>query len=494
MKNHLIALCFLYGVVAKAQPPIKWQYCYGDTTADYAICMEPISEGYIIAGYKSQCLKGMEDFWVYKINHTGSLLWEKCLGGSQMDRAWAIQSAADGGYIVVGTTMSSDGDLINNKGGGGDFWVVKLGSLGNLQWQKTYGGSGLDIAYGVKQSRSGAYYVCGETSSTNGDVTNNKGSRDMWLIKLSSNGTLLWQKTYGGSGEEAAFAMDTTYDGGVVLAGQATTADGSGDVSQILGLRDYWVVKVDSSGTLQWERVYGTAGEEWVQSIRQTKDAGFVISGNIASNQFAIQQNMCVLKISSSGVLQWQTNPGTTSVVDGRDIRQTKDLGYVLVGGGIDATAPGSSAKNYLIVKYSPTGTIQWKKFLGGTLTSFARAVVETNDTGYVIAGITLANDGDISGNHGKQDAWVVKVGYSTTGIDPIGSSTLVEVFPNPTSGIVNFSEMVDVRVYNYLGQLVLKSSKVKQVSLEEFPKGIYLFELTHKYSAQPYKVKILKQ
>jgi hypothetical protein len=311
---------------------------------------------------------------------------------------------------------------------------------------------------------------------------------------LSSNGTLLWQKTYGGSGEEAAFAMDTTYDGGVVIAGQATTADGSGDVSQILGLRDYWVVKVDSSGTLQWERVYGTAGEEWVQSIRQTKDAGFVISGNIASNQFAIQQNMCVLKISSSGVLQWQTNPGTTSVVDGRDIRQTKDLGYVLVGGGIDATAPGSSAKNYLIVKYSPTGTIQWKKFLGGTLTSFARAVVETNDTGYVIAGITLANDGDISGNHGKQDAWVVKVGYSTTGIDPIGSSTLVEVFPNPTSGIVNFSEMVDVRVYNYLGQLVLKSSKVKQVSLEEFPKGIYLFELTHKYSAQPYKVKILKQ
>src|SRR5690606_33017833 len=164
------------------------------------------------------------------------------------DAANSIQQTADGGYIAAGSSSSNDGDVTGNNGDD-DFWILKLNTTGNIEWQKSMGGSANDRPYSIQQTEDGGYIVAGSSSSNNGDVSGNHGNTDYWVVKLNTVGEITWQKSLGGSSLDIARSIRQTADGGYIVAGNSRSLDG--DVTGNNGEFDYWVVKLNSSGTIE---------------------------------------------------------------------------------------------------------------------------------------------------------------------------------------------------------------------------------------------------
>uniref|UniRef100_UPI0040497737 hypothetical protein n=1 Tax=Gelidibacter sp. TaxID=2018083 RepID=UPI0040497737 len=349
-------------------------------------------------------------------SQTPVIEWQKNIGGSSNDFSRSVKQTSDGGFILAGSSASINGDLTNNNGGE-DFWIVKLNSLGNIQWQKSIGGSATDIAYSISQTTDGGYIVCGMTGSNSGNVTGNHGMSDGWVVKLNSIGNIQWQKALGGTQQESLHSIQQTSDGGYITAGFSQSSNG--DVSNNNGSTDYWIVKLNSSGNILWEKSIGGSGSDTAYSISQTTDDGYIVTGSSNSNDGDVIGNhgfsdSWTIKLDSSGTVQWKKSFGGTGVDIGNSIQQTIDGGYVLAG--VSTSNDGDVSGNhgngdFLIIKLDSTGNIQWQKSLGGTSSETARSIYQTEDTGYLIGGEASSNNGDVSGGHGNNnDYWVVKL------------------------------------------------------------------------------------
>ena len=205
---------------------MKWEKTFGGSSDDYALSIQQTSDGgYIVAGVTWSFGAGSADFYIIKLDSKGDEVWEKTYGGSSSDYACSIQQTSDGGYIVAGYT--------NSFGAGyGDVYIIKLGSNGNMKWEKTFGGSSDDRAYSIQQTSDGGYIVAGVTWSF--------GAGDVYIIKLDSNGNKVWEKTFGGSNDDWANSIQQTKDGGYIVAGY-TNSFGA-------GYGDFYIIKTDSEG------------------------------------------------------------------------------------------------------------------------------------------------------------------------------------------------------------------------------------------------------
>ncbi|MCS6917216.1 MAG: hypothetical protein NZM08_06005, partial [Chitinophagales bacterium] len=410
-----------------AQVAIQWQQCLGGSKQDFAHSIQQTADGgYVVAGYTNSNNgdvsgnHGSNDFWVVKLDGSGNIQWQKCLGGTGDDVARSIQQTADGGYVVAGYTYSNNGDVSGNHGSN-DFWVVKLDGTGNIQWQKCLGGTFEDDALSIQQTTDGGYVVAGYTWSYNGDVSGNHGSPDCWVVKLDGSGTLQWQKCLGGTLYDAAFSIQQTTDGGYVVAGYSES--NNGDVSGNHGSNDFWVVKLDGSGTLQWQKCLGGTGIEMAYTIVQTADGGYVVAGYANSNNGDVSGNhgdfdYWVVKLDGLGTLQWQKCLGGSDDDWASSIRQTADGGYVVAGYSQSNNGDVSGNQgnyDYWVVKLDGSGTLQWQKCLGGTDDDRATSIQQTVDGWFVVTGNASSSDGDVSGNQGTIDFWVVKLTESNT-------------------------------------------------------------------------------
>ena len=238
--------------------------------------------GYIIAGQFWTSGGNQYDFWVLKLKKDGSIDWQKTYGGGNWDIAFATEQTSDGGYIVTGSTESF---------GAGDYdvWVLKLNSQGDIVWQKTYGGPRGDYPGGIEQTKDGGYIVAGTTSSFG------EGSYDLWILKLDQNGTVVWDKTYGGKDEEGEYfrhiPIKQTSDGGFIVAG-STKSFGAGD-------DDFWVLKLNAEGSIEWQKTYGTSSEEYPTSIREMPHGGYRLTG--ATDFFTAKEDEWILMLDSKG-------------------------------------------------------------------------------------------------------------------------------------------------------------------------------------------------
>ncbi|HOL74528.1 MAG TPA: hypothetical protein PLM87_02755 [Bacteroidales bacterium] len=359
---------------------------------------------------------GKSDAWVVKLNSLGDILWKKCLGGTGNDYARSIQQISDGGFILTGYTNSNNGDVSGNNGYY-DAWVVKLNSSGDILWQKCLGGTYDDYARSIQQTSDTGFILAGYTFSNDGDVSGNHGFGDAWVVKLNSSGDIIWQKCFGGTNEDYAYSIQQTSDSGFIVAGYTFSNDG--DVSGYHGYFDYWVVKLNSSGDIEWQKCLGGTYYDYAYSIQQTSNGGFIVAGSTNSNNGDVSGyhgyfDYWVVKLNSSGDIEWQKCLGGTNNDYANSIQQTSDGGFIVAGytESNDGDVSGYHGGDYdaWVVKLNSSGDILWQKCLGGTIDDRAYSIQQTSDGGFIVAGFTVSNDGDVSGNHGASDAWVVKL------------------------------------------------------------------------------------
>ena len=346
------------------------------------------------------------------------LQWQKCLGGISYDIANSIQLTPDGGYIMAGTTRSTDGVVIGNHGDN-DAWVVKLTATGAIDWQKALGGTGDDRAQSFRPTPDGGYILAGYTLSTDGDLTGNYGGGNVWVVKLDATGAIVWQKTMGGTSYDYANSIQLTPDGGYILACAGYSING--DVTGNHGGFDYWVVKLDATGAIVWQKALGGTDDDLVKSIQLTPDGGYIVAGSTYSTDGDVTGNhgygdAWVVKLSGMGVLVWQKTLGGTAYDNAYSIQPSPDSGYIVacetssINGDVTGKHGGMGDADAWVVKLSNVGTIEWQKALGGTGKDYAYSIQPTTDGGYIMAGFTDSTDGDVTGNHGGRDAWIVKL------------------------------------------------------------------------------------
>jgi len=482
-----------------AQPGIEWQNALGGSGDEELTAITQTSDGgFILAGYANSNDGdvtgniGGSDYWIVKLNNSGAIDWQKSYGGTNEDVAFSIEQTNDGGFIVAGCSTSNDGD-VSGSHGGEDFWALKLTDTGALTWQKTFGGSANECAQSVQQTADGGYIIAGTSASNDGDVTGNHGESDYWVIKVTSAGDLTWQKSYGGSSFDLSEAIQQTTDGGYIVAGFTRSNDG--DVSNNNGNYDYWVLKLDSSGAITWEKSFGGTSFDYGTAIQQTSDGGYVVAGITLSNDGDVTGNhgnadYWVLKLDAAGSLTWQKAMGGSELDYAYDIDQTADGGYVVTGysysNNFDVTGNHGSL-DYWVVRMADTGSIEWQKCLGGANDDLAFGVKQTTDGGYIVGGYTTSNDGNVTGNHGAKDFWVVKLDPDGIGLNEISMSDMLNIYPNPTSETINvqmedsaFGE-TQYTIFDFTGKVVLVGTTSKdafQIDLGDLSLGIYIVQV----------------
>ncbi len=281
-------------VKLNASGMLIWQKCYGGSANDgpnagiltsddgFISCGLSYSNDGDVTGHHGSA--NTTDIWILKGDSSGNMQWQKSIGGSQDDRGWYITQINEG-YILFGQTFSIDGDVTTTGYGFADYWMCKLDTAGNIIWQKDYGGSGDDVVRSAKQTRDGGYILAGYTNSNDFDVSGNHGYDDIWVVKTDSMGDLQWQKCLGGVHLDEAYAVDTTSDGGYIIAGFSNSEDG--DISNAMFdtiFDNAWVVKLDSVGNIVWDKSLGGSGNEGATAIRETSDGGYIVLGGSNSN------------------------------------------------------------------------------------------------------------------------------------------------------------------------------------------------------------------
>ncbi|HYV90973.1 MAG TPA: T9SS type A sorting domain-containing protein [Chitinophagales bacterium] len=497
-------------------PSIEWQKCLGGIGEEKAYDIHKTNDdGFVVAGYADYDFgdvsgtHGGRDFWIVKVDSIGSIQWQKCLGGTRLEVAYSIQQSSDNGYIVAGQTYSNDEDVSGNHDSTGfyaDYWVVKLDNSGNIQWQRCLGGSKQDEVFSIEQTKDQGYVVAGFTSSNDEDVSGNHGAYDYWIVKLNNSGNIEWQKCLGGSAWDKAYSVQQTIDGGFIIAGESQSNDG--DVTGTHGAfnEDYWIVKLDSIGNLQWQKCLGGTQGEIAKSIHQTTDGGYVVAGNSGSNDGDVYGNhgggdYWVVKVDNLGNIEWQECFGGTGEELLSSIQQTTDEGYLVVGYsnskngdvvGIHDSYLGPGVIDEWTVKISSIGIIQWQKCLGGSNEEVAYGVEEIKDGEYIVGGATASIDGDVEGNHGGNtpnwDCWIVKLSVEavdsvlkddlTIQPNPFSSATTIAFSSENSHAVIKIFDPIGRKIKNLIDENVLAGNHEIIFDRAHLSAGLYFLQL----------------
>ncbi len=365
--------------------------------------------------------------------------WQNTIGGDNADGASIVFQTKDGGYILGGASKSNiSGDKTENWSGSNDWWIVKIDRYGNIIWQKTIEGAGAGI-YGFTlmiQTKDGGYLL-GSTSSAGiiGDKTQaNFGIYDYWIVKLDSNGNVLWDKSFGGSDGDWLQSIEQTSDGGFILGGYSYSDISGNKTENRINMTDYWVIKTDINGNIEWQNTIGGNGEDQLRCIHQTSDNGFIlgglsdsdISGDKTENKI-VAFDYWVVKLDSSGNILWQNTIGGNDEDKLTTIKTTPDGGYI-VGGMSSSDISGDKTENafresnnccrtvdYWVIKLDNVGNIQWQKTLGGDWNDMLFAIDNTIDGGYILGGYSESRKSSVKKENyiGGADYWIIKLDNS---------------------------------------------------------------------------------
>ncbi|UCD13331.1 MAG: PQQ-like beta-propeller repeat protein [Thermoplasmatales archaeon] len=373
-------------------PQEEWNKTFGGSSVDWGWSVQQTADGgYILTGETGSYGSGGFDAWLVKTDADGNEQWNKTFGGPAKDGGRSIQQTTDGGY-VIGGYADSYGYPVH------DVWLVKTDSNGDEEWNKTFGGPYSDGAFSVWQTNDKGYLAAGYSDSYG------PGGHDVWLVKTDSNGDEEWNKTFGTSSWDTGYSVKQVNDGGYILIG-ATKSYGAGG-------QDVWLIKTDTNGVEKWNKTYGGSANDWGSSVCQTVDGGYILTGDTRSYGPG-GYDIWLIKTDTDGNEQWNKIYGESSSDDtGYSIQQTTDGGYIVAG---TKTSFQTDLTDIWLIKTDINGNMQWNMTIGGEDDDWGYSVDQTKDGAYVVTGFTT------SYGSGSLDFWLIKVaGENQPPVSPI--------------------------------------------------------------------------
>jgi hypothetical protein len=440
----ILSMNFLVSTNSFSQE-IEWQNTIGGIWNDQLFSIQQTSDGgYILGGTSSSSISGDKlensygsyDYWIVKTDSLGAIQWQNTIGGSSGDNLKSVQQTTDGGYILGGESSSSiSGDKTEVNFGSNftkDYWIVKTDSLGNIIWQNTIGGSDEEELKSIYQTADGGYIIGGNShSNISGDKTENSvgnnGYSDFWIIKIDSIGNIVWQNTIGGNSHDQLQSTQQTSDGGCILGGYSASNISGDKTENCIGGYDYWIVKIDMAGNIQWQNTIGAYGFDYLRTIQNTFDGGFLIGGSSHSNIAADKTenrkggyDFWIVKVDSMGLIQWQNTIGGNGNDAIFSLQQTADGGFIL-GGSSESDISGdktedaigsANVSDFWVVKTDSSGNLLWQNTIGGENYDDLWLIKQNPKGGYILGGYSMSNTSldkteDCLGNF---DYWMVKL------------------------------------------------------------------------------------
>ena len=498
-------------------PTIEWQKVYGGISSENLRSIQKtLDGGSVLSGTTLSVSSGdvtenniwgfAYDLWIVKLNILGTIEWQKRIGGTGADSQAKIKQTSDNGYIISCESNSNiSGYKTENSKGGWDYWIIKLNNNGVVIWDKTIGGSGDDFASSLDITNDGNILIGGSSNSPiSGDKTSNaRGYRDFWLVKLDNQGTLIWDKTIGGSNGEVLNSMIKTLDNGYILAGSSNSniswekTEIAWDVDS-----DFWVVKIDSFGNVIWDKTLGGTSIDETYDVVLSDDGGYVFAGNsnsgISGNKTQSSNgsfDIWVVKLNFSGNIEWQKNIGGNQIDGCYSILNSLDDGYVILGwsnSNISGDKSENSRGNYdfWIIKINSLGNILWQKTYGGMNRDLGFGITQINDGSYLIAGETESSQsGEITDlNNGNIDFCLFKLSPEnlSTNINQISNSIWIK---NPIKNSLEINtnyaiQNASIKVTDMLGKELFSTTNVSINGSLEIPvflsNGVYLVTISN--------------
>jgi hypothetical protein len=526
------------GVNAQYQFVKQWDYRYGGNNQEfiYTSFLQTKDGGYLLGGISMSDVSGDKtqpnwdtnlsstDFWIVRLDPEGHKLWDKRYGGGATEGLYALQQTTDGGFIMGGATYSwVSGDITGYARGDADYWVIKVDSIGNKQWDKRYGGNMRDELHSIVLTYDGGYILGGQSESgISGDKTEplwNLGGwpySDGWVVKIDSIGNKQWDKSYGCYMYDAIHCILPTSDGGYLLGANSNSGI-CGDKSEDCfdpshTSEDYWVIKIDSVGNQQWDKIYGGIRTEDIGSILEESPGKYIVSGNSSSNtdgNRTLFKNIWAIKIDSIGNKISEFGSAAGAVY--KSVVRTNDGGYLFTGEGVDGieldpttdrTELNLGKRQSWVIKLDSSGLKQWDKTIFSPGVDLEGKAQQTTDGCYAV--VSFSN-GQIGGYKTQAaydstlDYWILKFcmepfsGIEQTPKSPKGDlNSRIQVWPNPFSTDVSialtgsYTSTATFTITSITGQVVyqqqetnLATGYTKMLELSYLPNGVYFIEVS---------------
>jgi hypothetical protein len=460
-------------------------------------------------GDKTEAFKGGAfDYWIVKTDRNGNKLWDKSYGGAGDDVAQCILLTADGHYLVGGySTSGIGGDKSQANRGDWDFWLLKIDASGRKIWDKTFGGSSKDIINAIVATTDGGYLLGGPSSSTNnGDRSiPSRGSWDYWVVKIDSLGNKVWDQAYGGSGRDDLMAMIATPDNGFLLAGWSESGVSNDKISPSFGQSDEWIIKINASGAIQWQKALGGDSNDYPTNVILTENGDFLISGysssirsgNKSENALG-QTDYWVIRLNALGTIIWDKTFGGSGLEQMENISLSTVAGNILLAGfsaspvSGNKTEPNRGGSDYWLIEIDSLGNKIWEKVYGGSgddrLFGIVPAVEENR---FLLVG---QSNSPISGekseaSRGGNDYWVVNVSIEPNSIAQTPTTEApFSLYPNPaTERIMVYapaSEPITLHLTDVTGKYLrtlyqgIPAENGMEVEFQNRSAGIYFLQL----------------
>lgn len=512
VRTLIILLGFFSAQTFAQDPTVLWENTIGGNSWDSPAAMIASSTGgYVlvcnsesgISGDKTENNTGGNDIWVFELDSEGNIIWQNTIGGDDTDRARSIFKTADGGYLIGGDSRSnSSGDKTENSRGGYDFWVVKIDDVGLVEWDKTLGGDDHDVLTSVIQNGNGEFLVTGLSSSdTSGDKTEDSvGGLDIWVLKLSNTGAIIWQNTIGGTDLDTPAQIIEAIDGGYVIVA-SSDSNASGDkTDDSEGERDLWVIKIDEVGALGWQNTLGGSDLDSARGITISGTDGYLVlgdsksdaSGDKSENSMGLQ-DYWIVKLGLGGNIIWQNTIGGEDSDVPSDVILLENGGYLVTGWSTSLSSgdkdEDSVDLDYWVVRTDAQGVINGQNTFTANDFDSSSSVIEDANGDFLVAGQSRSG---ISGDKsealiGIQDNWVIKFS-NFLGVSENKLSNGFIIYPNPTSGILTIDnplsvEYTSVRLLDMLGRELEKfktstNNNGQEIDISKIQSGVYFIEI----------------
>lgn len=486
-----------------AQQEVVWEKSIGGEFAEYLYNAIPTPDyGFLILGSSASDAtgdiqkknQGGLDYFIWKMNENGKQEWQNSFGGKGSDFLYSAKPTADGGYILVGASTSpKSGDKTSDNYGNEDIWIIKLDAQGKLQWQQAFGGNGNDIPIDIIRTKDGGYLIASNSNSIPSTFkkAENFGGNDYYIIKLNEKGKIQWEKSYGGIFDDKIKSVVETKSGFLLIGNSNSPASGNKSTDQTSNAT--WIIQIDQKGEIISENNLGLNSENQLISF-QENEHNFIFSVNEKTEKIfkpKVIQTDFDLRVQKKTELEIKDNLAITEV-------KLIDNKFLLTANQITSLeqlkSNSHSIESYYITQsFDQNGSEIWNKKFGEKGFNYLEKAITTRDGSIILFGNSTQQ---AKGNKGQSDFYLVKLGKEGDDIKRV----YIEAYPNPTKDIVNVLinkefEKASIEIYNLVGQH-FQSKEVKYrstpISLENYPSGIYILKINT--DNQTESIKIIKK